>query len=54
MPLSPIRASMQYRQEYNTKRVNHPRVRPMLYAMTYVHLSPDHNNKTKYIILELK
>ena len=48
-----IRASVQYRQEYNTKRVNHPRVCPMLYAMPYVHLGPNHNNRIKYSILEL-
>ena len=53
LPLSSIRASVQYRQEYNTKRVNHLRVCPILYAMQYVHLSPDHNNKIKYSILEL-
>ena len=54
LPLSSICASVQYRQEYDTKRVNHPRVYLMLYAMPYVHLNPDHNNRTKYSILELK
>jgi len=53
MPLCPIRAHVQYRQEYNTKRVNHQRICPILYAMPYVHLSPDHNNRTKCSILEL-
>ena len=39
----------------HTKWVNHPRVCPMLYAISYVHLGPDHNNKrTKYSILEWK
>jgi len=53
LPLISIRASVQYRQEDNTKRVNHPRVCPMLHAMPYVHLNPNHNNRTKYSILEL-
>ena len=49
-----IRASMQYKQEYNTKRVIHSRVCPMLYAMSYVHLSSNHNNRTKYSTMKLK
>ena len=53
LPLISIRANVQYRQEYNTKRVNYPRVCPMLYAMPYVHLSLDHNNRIKYSIMEL-
>ena len=55
LPLISIRASVQYRQEDNTtKRVNHPRICPMLYAMPYVHLSADYNNRIKYNILKLK
>ena len=53
LPLNPIHANVQYRQEDNTKRVNHLRVCPMLYEMPYVHLSLDHNNRTEYSILEL-
>ena len=55
LPLISIRASVQYRQEYNTKRVIHPRVCLMLYAMSFVHLNPDNNNRTKiqYIGIEL-
>jgi len=35
-----------------TKQVYHPCVCPILYAMPYVHLSQDHNNRTKCSILE--
>ena len=53
MPLNSIHASVQYRQEYNTNRIIRPRVCAILYAMPYVHLSLDHNNKTQYIGIEL-
>jgi len=35
--------------------ISHPRVCPMLHTMPYVHLNPDHNNRTKiqYIGIEL-
>jgi len=49
MPLSPIRASVQCRQEQHTKRVNHTRGCPMLYAISYVLLNPDHNNKQNIV-----
>jgi len=54
MPLSLIRASVQYRQELTLKQVNHTLVSPKLYAIQYIHLSSAHNNKTKYYNMELK
>ena len=39
LPLILIRVSVQYKQEDNTKRVNYPRVCPMLYAMSCVYLN---------------
>jgi len=53
LPLISIRASVQYRQEDNIKRVNHLRVCPMLYAILYVDLNSNHNNRTKYSMLKL-
>ena len=54
LPLSSIRASMHDKNEH-TKRVNHPRVCPILYAMPYVHLLlvAQHKNKIQYIGIKI-
>ena len=50
---SSIYTSVNIDKNEHTKRVNHPHVCLMLYAMSYVYLGPDDNNRRiKYNILK--